>query len=218
MLQHLPYRADINFHSITRLEEEVNINQSPCTDFSKTGQQRRLRWGGSQLGSSAVRIIHTSASEIRSLSRKNGRKNQTVPVLISSLFYIISDDNFSLVRTVIRILYLSASIADIKTKTYSKYESECVISDGFAFRWCSWLMVRLGIDYRNTQTHTHPLQIGSERTYEAKLGEAECWMMRQAFSPSDNTDFFVFASFSLFISFVPMFIAVFIRFTATSIK
>ena len=84
MLQHLPYRADINFHSITRLEEEVNINQSP--DFFRRGSSADCR-GGSQLGSSAVRIIHTSESEIRNLSRKNGRKNQTVPVFTSPLFF-----------------------------------------------------------------------------------------------------------------------------------
>lgn len=54
--------------------------------------------------------------------------------------------------------------------------------------------------------------------YEAKPDEAKSWMMRPAFFPSDNTDFFVFTSFSLLTSFVPVIIAVFMRFAMNSMR
>jgi hypothetical protein len=89
-LQHSPYRADINFHSITLAEEEeeeVNINQSSYRAFQRQGSSADCRRGG---GKSIRKFCSSNNSYISERNHKPFSKeweeNQTIPVPTSLLF------------------------------------------------------------------------------------------------------------------------------------
>jgi hypothetical protein len=98
----LPYRADINFHSITRVEEEeekdeeeeeeeeVNINQSSPRTFQRQGSSADCRGGG---GKSIRKFRSSNNSYIsernhKSFSQVGEEKSNNSCSYISSLYII----------------------------------------------------------------------------------------------------------------------------------
>jgi hypothetical protein len=94
----LPYRADINFHSITRIEdeeeeeeeEEVNINQSSPRTFQRHGSSADCRGGGGK----SIRKFHSSNNSYisernqKSFSKEREEKSNNSCSYISSLYII----------------------------------------------------------------------------------------------------------------------------------